>query len=198
VLLTSYQTEFVEAGCDEAGRGCLAGPVFAATVILPTDFKNDILTDSKKLNRTQREKLRTIIEKEAIAFSVASLDNVKIDEVNILQASIQSMHLALDGLKKKFGFIAVDGNKFNAYKNTPHKTIVQGDGKYLNIAAASVLAKTYRDEWMERAHEQYLIYGWLQNKGYGTAVHRQAIMQHGYSPLHRKSFVLKEMQTKLW
>jgi len=198
VLLTSYQTQFVEAGCDEAGRGCLAGPVFAAAVILPPDFTNDILTDSKKLNRTQREKLRTIIEKDAVAFSVASLDNLKIDEVNILQASILSMHLALDGLKKKFGFVAVDGNKFNAYKKIPHQTIVQGDGKYLNIAAASVLAKTYRDEWMENAHTQYPMYGWLQNKGYGTAAHRQAIMQHGYSPLHRKSFVLKEMQTKLW
>lgn len=198
MLLTSYQTKFIEAGCDEAGRGCLAGPVFAAAVILPPDFKNDILTDSKKLNRKQRENLRLIIEKEALDFSVASLDNFKIDELNILQASILSMHHALDGLKKKFGFIAVDGNKFNAYKKTPHKTIVQGDGKYLNIAAASVLAKTYRDEWMEHAHEQYPKYGWLQNKGYGTAQHRQAIIQLGYSPLHRKSFVLKEMQIKLW
>jgi ribonuclease HII len=198
VLLVSYQTEFVEAGCDEAGRGCLAGPVFAAAVILPPDFKNDILTDSKKLNKTQRDKLRIIIEKEAIDFSVAALDNLKIDEINILQASILAMHHALDGLKRKAEFIAVDGNKFNPYNKVPHKTIVQGDGTYLNIAAASILAKTYRDEWMEQAHEKYPRYDWLKNKGYGTAAHRQAILKHGYSPLHRKSFVLKEMQTTLW
>lgn len=198
MLLVSYQTEFVEAGCDEAGRGCLAGPVFAAAVILPPDFKNDILTDSKKLNKTQRDKLRIIIEKEAIDFSVAALDNLKIDEINILQASILAMHHALDGLKRKAEFIAVDGNKFNPYNKVPHKTIVQGDGTYLNIAAASILAKTYRDEWMEQAHEKYPRYDWLKNKGYGTAAHRQAILKHGYSPLHRKSFVLKEMQTTLW
>lgn len=198
MLLHSYQQQHTEAGCDEAGRGCLAGPVFAAAVILPPQFKNEWLNDSKQLNEKKRNELRIIIENEALDFAVASLDNNTIDEINILNASIESMHQALAQLKTLFGFIAVDGNRFKPYLNVPHQTIVQGDGKYMNIAAASILAKTYRDEWMDKAHEQYPQYGWLRNKGYATAEHRQAIMQHGQCPLHRKSFVLKEFQMNLF
>lgn len=198
MLLSCYQTQFTEVGCDEAGRGCLAGPVYAAAVILPINFKNRLLNDSKKLTRNQREKLRHIIEKEAIEFAVASVDNKTIDEINILNASFLAMHKALDKLHTHFGFLIIDGNRFSPYKNIPHQTIVEGDGKYMSIAAASVLAKTYRDEYMETIHLQFPQYGWLQNKGYATAAHRKAILELGYSPLHRKSFVLKEMQTKIW
>lgn len=197
MLSLFYQTGVTEAGCDEAGRGCLAGPVYAAAVILPKNFRNHLLNDSKKLTRKQRDELRPVIEKEAAAFAVASVDNEKIDEINILNASILAMHLALDKLKQDFGFIIVDGNRFKPYKNIPHQTIIEGDGKYLSIAAASVLAKTYRDEYMEKAHAQYPEYGWLQNKGYATAAHRKVIMELGQTPLHRKSFVLKETQLKL-
>ncbi len=198
MLSLFYQTRFTEAGCDEAGRGCLAGPVYAAAVILPKNFRNPLLNDSKKLTRKQRDELRPVIEKEAAAFAVASVNNEKIDEINILNASILAMHLALDKLKQNFGFVIVDGNRFKPYKNIPHQTIVEGDGKYLSIAAASVLAKTYRDEYMENAHTQYPEYGWLQNKGYATAAHRKVIMELGQTPLHRKSFVLKETQLKMW
>lgn len=198
MLLPYYQHNETEAGCDEAGRGCLAGPVYAAAVILPKNFKNEQLNDSKKLSRSKRHELRLIIEKEALAYAVAAVDNFKIDELNILNASILAMHLALDKLKHPFGFVIVDGNRFKPYKNIPHQTIVKGDGKYMSIAAASILAKTYRDEYMEQAHKKYPQYGWLQNKGYGTARHRQAMMELGLSPLHRKSFVLKETQIKLW
>ncbi len=198
MLLPYYQPQWTEAGCDEAGRGCLAGPVFAAAVILPRTFKNEWLNDSKKLNEKKRNELRTIIENEATDFAVASLDNLVIDDINILNASIQSMHHALNRLKEKFAFIIVDGNRFKPYQNIPHQTIVEGDGKYMSIAAASILAKTYRDAWMEEAHEQYPQYGWRQNKGYATAAHRQAILQHGQCPLHRKSFVLKETQLKIF
>lgn len=197
MLSLFYQTGFTEAGCDEAGRGCLAGPVYAAAVILPNDFRNHLLNDSKKLTRKQRDELRPVIEKEAAAYAVAWVDNEKIDEINILNASILAMHLALEKLQKDFGFIIVDGNRFKPYKNIPHQTIIEGDGKYLSIAAASVLAKTYRDEYMENAHAQYPEYGWLQNKGYATAAHRKVIMELGQTPLHRKSFVLKETQLKL-
>lgn len=198
MLSLFYQTGLTEAGCDEAGRGCLAGPVYAAAVILPTDFRNHLLNDSKKLTRKQRDELRPVIEKEAAAFAVAWVDNEKIDEINILNASILAMHLALEKLQKDFGFIIVDGNRFKPYKNIPHQTIIEGDGKYLSIAAASVLAKTYRDEYMENAHAQYPEYGWLQNKGYATAAHRKVILELGQTPLHRKSFVLKETQLKMW
>lgn len=197
MLFLSYQDKLIEAGCDEAGRGCLAGPIFAAAVILPKNFKNEILNDSKKLSRKQREELRCIIEKEAIDYAVASLDNYKIDEINILQASLKAMHEALNILKSKFEFIAVDGNRFPPYKSVSHKTIVKGDGKYMNIAAASILAKTYRDDFMESAHLSFPHYDWLNNKGYGTEKHRKAILKYGYSPLHRKSFVLKEFQLHL-
>ena len=198
MLLPFYQKKFIEVGCDEAGRGCLAGPVFAAAVILPKKFKNEELNDSKKLSRKQREALRIIIEKEAVDFAVASIDNIKIDEINILNASILAMHEALNKLRQPFQFIIVDGNKFKPYKKIAHQTIVKGDGKYLSIAAASVLAKTYRDEWMEQAHEKYPQYDWLNNKGYGVEKHRKAIIELGHTPLHRKSFVLKEMQMQLF
>lgn len=198
MLLCSYQNKLLEAGCDEAGRGCLAGPVFAAAVILPRNFKNPIINDSKKLSPKQRDELRIIIEQEAIAFSVKSIDNRKIDEINILNASILAMHTALDNLPNKVEFVLVDGNRFKPYKTVPHKTIVKGDGKYMNIAAASILAKTYRDEFMEQAHEEYPQYGWLDNKGYGTEKHRKAILQFGQTPLHRKSFILKKQQMQFF
>lgn len=198
MLLSHYQNKAIEAGCDEAGRGCLAGPVYAAAVILPKGFKNRDLNDSKMLSRKKREELRIIIEKEALAYAVASFDNHKIDEINILNASIAAMHEALNQLQKPFGFILVDGNRFKPYQKIPHQTIIQGDGKYMSIAAASILAKTYRDEFMEKVHVQFPIYNWQSNKGYGTEEHRKAIIAHGYSPLHRRSFVLKEMQLEMF
>jgi ribonuclease HII len=198
MLLPFHQSRFIEAGCDEAGRGCLAGPVFAGAVILPKKFKNKTLNDSKQLTRQQREKLRVIIEREAVDYAVMSVDNVKIDEINILNASILAMHLALEKLTQPFGFILVDGNRFKPYKNIPHETIIEGDAKYMSIAAASILAKTYRDEWMEQAHLQYPQYDWLNNKGYATARHRKTILEKGQCPLHRKSFVLKEMQLSIF
>lgn len=198
MLKPFYQTKFTEAGCDEAGRGCLAGPVFAGAVILPQKFKNKSLNDSKQLSRKQREEMRIIIEREAVAHAIASVDHLKIDEVNILNASFLAMHLALQKLTQPFGFILVDGNRFRPYKDIPYRTIIEGDGLYMSIAAASILAKTYRDEWMEQAHEQYPHYGWITNKGYATAEHRRAILEHGQCPLHRRSFVLKEMQLELF
>ena len=198
MLLPYYQNTFIEAGCDEAGRGCLAGPVFAAAVILPKKFKNKTLNDSKQLTQKQREELRLIIEKEAIDFAVMSVDNFKIDEINILNASILAMHLSLEKLTQSFEMIIIDGNRFKTYKGIQHKTIIEGDAKYMSIAAASVLAKTYRDEFMLKAHQQYPMYGWLTNKGYGTLGHRTAIMELGHTPLHRKSFVIKEMQPELF
>lgn len=198
MLLPYYQSKLVEAGTDEAGRGCLAGPVFAAAVILPKNFKNKELNDSKKLSRKQREELRIVVEKEAIAFAVSSIDNLKIDEINILNASMLAMHHSLEALKAKFQFIIVDGNKFKPYKKIPHQTIVKGDGKYLSIAAASVLAKTYRDDFMEQQHKNFPHYDWLNNKGYGVEKHRKAILEFGHSPLHRKSFVLKETQLHIF
>jgi len=197
MLLSHYQDKFMEAGCDEAGRGCLAGPVFAAAVILPKDYKNKELNDSKKLSKEQRNKLRPIIEKEAIDFAVMSIDNNTIDEINILNASFLAMHQALDVLRQEFNFILVDGNRFKPYKNISYLTIIEGDGKYMNIAAASILAKTYRDDFMESAHLSFPHYDWLNNKGYGTEKHRKAILKYGHSPLHRKSFVLKEFQLQL-
>lgn len=198
MLLPSYQNKLIEAGCDEAGRGCLAGPVFAAAVILPRNFKNPTLNDSKKLNRKQRDELRSVIEQQALAFAVASVDSATIDEINILNASFLAMHRALDSLSKKFELILVDGNRFKPYNNIPYHTIIQGDGKYMSIAAASILAKTHRDEYMEQQHLLYPQYDWLSNKGYGVQKHREAMRQYGQSPLHRKSFVLKESQMELF
>ena len=198
MLLPFYQEKLVEVGCDEAGRGCLAGPVFAAAVILPKKFKNKTLNDSKQLTQKQREELRIVIENEALDFAVMSVDNLKIDQINILNASILAMHLSLDRLKHTFEMVVVDGNRFKPYKAIAYKTIIEGDAKYMNIAAASVLAKTYRDEFMVKAHEEFPMYHWLTNKGYGTAKHRKAIMEYGRSPLHRKSFVIKEMLPELF
>ena len=193
-LLPYFEKDRLEAGCDEAGRGCLAGPVFAAAVILPPDFYHPLLNDSKQLNERQRNELRVIIEKNAAAWHVAALDPETIDQINILQASIRAMHLALAGLLPAPDFILVDGNRFHAFRQTPHACIIKGDGKYAAIAAASILAKTHRDAYMEQLDRAFPQYGWRINKGYPTAAHRNAIRAHGASPHHRKSFrLLPEM-----
>jgi ribonuclease HII len=186
-----------EAGCDEAGRGCLAGPVFAAAVILPDNFKNELLNDSKQLNEKNRYALRTIIENEALAFAVAYLDNHEIDRINILNASIQAMHKALIQLKIKPKHIVVDGNRFKKFEEIPHTTVVKGDGKYANIAAASILAKTYRDDFMFRIHEEFPAFDWKTNKGYPTLKHRKIIAEQGTSPYHRLTFRLLAKQLEL-
>ena len=187
-LLNYYQELLLEAGCDEAGRGCYAGPVFAAAVILPKNFYHPLLNDSKKLSEKQRNILAPIIKEAALSWAIASQTADEIDNSNILKASIKCMHLALDQLKKRPKFIAIDGNRFYPYKKIPHQTIIKGDGKYAHIAAASILAKTARDEYMEKVHLKYPKYGWDKNKGYGTAVHRAAISQYGLCFEHRKSF----------
>ncbi len=192
------QINKIEAGCDEAGRGCLAGPVFAAAVILPENFKHDELNDSKKLNENTRYKLREIIEKEALAYGVAMIDNHEIDKINILNASILAMHKALDKLKTKPEHIVIDGNRFKQYNQIVHTTVVKGDSKYANIAAASVLAKTYRDDFMNKIHEKYPRYGWKQNKGYPTVKHRRAIAEYGITPYHRKTFSLLPKQMEIF
>jgi ribonuclease HII len=180
----------LEAGCDEAGRGCLAGPVFAAAVILPTSFYHPLLNDSKKLTEKTRKILRPIIENKAISWGVAQLDHSEIDKINILQASIKSMHLALDKLTTRPEMILIDGNKFNQYMNIEHTCIIKGDAKFASIAAASILAKTHRDEWMAIIHDSHPKYNWIQNKGYPTKEHRKSIKKYGISPFHRKSFQL--------
>ncbi|MBQ8593606.1 MAG: ribonuclease HII [Bacteroidaceae bacterium] len=190
MLLPYYNKGIVEAGCDEAGRGCLAGAVYAAAVILPVDFRNDLLNDSKQLTERQRYALREVIEREAIAWSVGVVSPAEIDEVNILNASILAMHRAVDGLKVRPEALIVDGNRFKPYRDLPYTTIVKGDGKYLSIAAASILAKTYRDDYMDRLHDEYPQYDWKKNKGYPTPKHRNGIRQHGTTPYHRKSFNL--------
>lgn len=177
-----------EAGCDEAGRGCLAGPVFAAAVILPDDFSSPWLNDSKQLTEKRRMELRRQIMECATAWAIASVEPAEIDSINILRASIEAMHRALAKLTVRPGAVIVDGNRFTPFEDIPWQTIVKGDGKYANIAAASILAKTERDLFMLRAHEQYPLYGWNRNKGYPTAEHRQAIACHGLTPLHRLSF----------
>lgn len=191
MLKPFYQELHPEAGCDEAGRGCLAGPVFAAAVILPPDFADPVLNDSKQIKEKTRYALRDMIQKVAISWAVAKIDAPEIDEINILNASIKAMHLSLDQLKKKPSFIIIDGNRFKPYKKIPHTTIIKGDGKYFSIAAASILAKTYRDDFMLEHHEKYPQYNWKKNKGYGTLDHRKAIAQIGRCPLHRESFQLK-------
>lgn len=197
MLLNRYQHELLEAGCDEAGRGCLAGPVFAAAVILPEDFCHPDLNDSKKMKPDTRLRLREIIEAEAVAFAVSRVNASEIDEINILNASFLAMHQALDQLKSPAEFLIIDGNRFHPYGAIPHQCIIEGDGKYLAIAAASVLAKTYRDEYMERLSTEFPQYDWHRNKGYGTVRHRMAIDAHGLSPYHRKTFRLKRLQTSL-
>ena len=178
----------MEAGCDEAGRGCLAGPVFAAAVIVPPDFYHPLLNDSKLVPEEIRYDLRRFIQRNAICYSVAQVDHEEIDRINILKASFKAMHLALDNLKKRPKLLLIDGNRFTKYKRVRHECIVKGDGIYSSIAAASILAKTYRDDFMKNLHEDYPIYKWNTNKGYGTPEHRMAISQHGPSPFHRRSF----------
>ncbi len=197
MLALKYQEEKIEVGTDEAGRGCLSGPVVAAAVILPDDFSHELLTDSKQLTDKQRKELRPYIEAHAVAWSVAYVDHQKIDEINILQASILAMHQSIDQLDVVPEYIIVDGNKFKPYKNIPHQTIVKGDGKYLSIAAASILAKTYRDDFMDQIHEEHPEYDWNFNKGYPTKKHREAIRAHGVTPYHRKSFRLLPEQLTL-
>ncbi len=183
-------TIVAEAGCDEAGRGCLAGSVYAAAVILPTDYRNDLLNDSKQLSAKRRYALREEIEREALAWATGVVTPDEIDKINILNASILAMHRALDALKLRPEFIIVDGNRFKPYNGLPHQTIVKGDGKYLSIAAASILAKTYRDDYMKKLHEEHPCYGWDHNAGYPTREHREGIRRHGLTPYHRRSFNL--------
>lgn len=187
-LLPNLQEGRIEAGCDEAGRGCLAGPVAAAAVILPADFHNDLLNDSKKLTERQREKLRPIIEREALAWCVVMVSADEIDKINILNASITGMHRAVDGLSIRPEHLLIDGNKFRPYPGIDHTTVVKGDGKYMSIAAASILAKTHRDEYMMRIAEQHPEYRWDKNKGYPTKDHREAILRHGICDHHRRTF----------
>jgi len=196
MLKSHYTTGIIEAGSDEAGRGCLAGPVFAAAVILPDDYRNSRLNDSKKLSAKMREILRVEIESEALTWSVAAVDHLEIDQINILNASILAMHRAIEGLTLRPGLLLIDGNRFKLYQDIPHQCIVRGDSLYMSIAAASILAKTYRDAFMSDISLQYPIYGWARNKGYPTAEHRKAIFQCGLSPFHRRSFILRE-QLKL-
>ena len=196
--LLPYLNEGVtEAGCDEAGRGCLAGPVVAAAVILPPDFKNDLLNDSKQLTEKQREALRPVIEEQAVAWAVAFIDNHEIDKINILKASIKGMHRAVDRLGTRPGHLLIDGNRFYPYPGIKHTCIIKGDGKYLSIAAASVLAKTHRDEFMMKLHAEFPGYDWSSNKGYPTKKHREAIASLGVTPYHRRSFRLLDEQLKL-
>ena len=197
MLLNNLIKGVLEAGCDEAGRGCLAGPVFAAAVILPDNFYSEILNDSKKLTEKQRYDLRPLIEDQAIAWAVGMYDNNEIDEVNILNASIYSMHRALNLLKVRPQHLIIDGNRFKPWKNIPYTTIVKGDEKYLSIAAASVLAKTYRDDFMIRLHEESPLYGWHRNKGYPTKFHREALVLYGITPHHRKTFKLFDPQLSI-
>jgi len=197
-LLAYHNKKLTEAGCDEAGRGCLAGPVVAAAVILPKNFKHELLNDSKKLTEKQRCKLRPIIEKEAIAWAVSFVDHQEIDEINILKASYAAMHRSVDQLSTKPEHLLIDGNRFIPYKGIDHTCIVKGDGKYLSIAAASILAKTYRDEYMETMHQQHPHYNWDKNKGYPTKAHRAAIKEHGISPIHRRTFRLLDEQLSLF
>jgi len=187
----------IEAGCDEAGRGCLAGPVVAAAVILPKNFKHPVLNDSKKLTQKQRILLKDEIINSAITWKVASIDNNEIDKMNILRASIKAMHIAIAGLEKEPQFLLIDGNRFFQYKTINHRTIIKGDAIYFSIAAASVLAKTFRDEYMEKIHNEFPEYGWDKNKGYPTAFHRAAIIKHGITPYHRKSFNLFDTRKKI-
>lgn len=197
-LLSFYQENMIEAGCDEAGRGCYAGPVFAAAVILPVDFYHPLLNDSKQVKEAHRNELRLVIEEQATAFAVAKVDVDEIDQINILKASIKAMHLAVEALKKKPQFLLIDGNRFYKYKQTPHQCFIKGDGRFAAIAAASILAKTYRDEFMTKLHEQFPHYNWKKNKGYGTEEHRKAIEQFGLCEHHRKSFNIQPVQQQLF
>src|SRR6187402_3794590 len=198
MLSPFYQDQLTEAGCDEAGRGCFAGPVFASAVILRRDFFHPLLNDSKQLTEDERNELRIVIEKEAISFAVASISHEEIDRINILQASIKAMHISVNQLKPKPQLLLIDGNYFIKYKRLPHRCIIKGDGIYASIAAASVLAKTHRDEYMKKLHQEYAHYGWNSNKGYGTLEHRTAIEKEGLCKYHRKSFNIFSEQPTLF
>lgn len=198
MLLPYLNNDLIEAGCDEAGRGCLAGSVFAAAVILPKDFRNEMLNDSKQLTEKQRYELREIIEREALAWAVGIVEPEEIDKINILNASFLAMHRAISQLSVVPQHLLIDGNRFNKYKDIPYTTIVKGDAKYLPIAAASILAKTYRDDYMQKLHMEYPVYDWNKNKGYPTKKHREAIKKYGTSPYHRMSYnLLGETQLSL-
>ncbi len=198
MLQICYQDQLIEAGCDEAGRGCLAGAVFAAAVVLPRGFFHPLLNDSKQVKEDQRNELRKFIEDNALAYAVASVDQEEIDRINILNASFKAMHLAIDALSITPELLLIDGNRFKRYKEIPHHCIIKGDSKYASIAAASILAKTYRDAYMLELDNQYPQYNWKKNKGYGTAAHRKAIADCGMSDLHRKSFRCLPVQLELW
>jgi ribonuclease HII len=197
MLKSCFYRNLTEAGCDEAGRGCLAGPVAAAAVILPKNFRDPAVNDSKKLSARARLEVREVIFAKAVAWKVAFIDNTRIDEINILRASILAMHNAIAGLAATPEFLLIDGNSFYPYPDIGHKTIIRGDGLYFSIAAASILAKTFRDEFMEKIHNEYPQYGWDRNKGYPTPAHRKAIAEFGITPYHRRSFTLLETQLKL-
>lgn len=192
MLLNCFQGQYLEAGCDEAGRGCLAGPVYAAAVILPPDFAAGELNDSKKLSHKQRVALRVIIERDAVSWAVAAVDNNEIDEINILNASFLAMHRAVEKLTVQPQYLSIDGNRFKAYPDIPHSCIIKGDGKYLNIAAASILAKTHRDEYMDNISGEFPLYQWHQNKGYPTKDHRSASLLYGSTTYHRKTFSISD------
>lgn len=197
MLKSFFQSKLMEAGCDEAGRGCLAGPVFAAAVILPGGFSNEGINDSKQLKESDRNILRKVIEAEALAFAVAKIDNEEIDHINILKASFKAMHYAIGRLKIMPELLLIDGNRFAPYPGIPHHCIVKGDAKYVSIAAASILAKTYRDEYMQQLHDRHPQYAWNKNKGYPTGKHREAIREFGITPYHRKTFRLLPEQPEL-
>ena len=197
-MLKPYHTKgAIEAGCDEAGRGCIAGPVFAAAVILPPDFRDPALDDSKKLSAAKRQKLRILIEQDALAWSIGVVDAKEIDEINILNASFKAMHRALDSLELRPSFLLIDGNRFKPYGKIDHSCIVKGDGIYASIAAASILAKTHRDEYMEALHQDHPAYGWNRNMGYPTRAHRKAVLKFGPTSFHRRSFRLLDDQMRL-
>lgn len=198
MLRSFFSRKLIEAGCDEAGRGCLAGPVVAAVVILPKRYRNHILNDSKKMSAANREILKDEIMEKAIAWNIAMVDNHEIDRLNILRATYKAMHLAIEGLARKPELLLVDGNNFIPFKDIPFKTIIQGDGKFMSIAAASVLAKTYRDDYMNQLHEQFPDYGWITNKGYPTQEHRDAIIKFGITDYHRRTFNLGDSQMDLF
>lgn len=198
-MLKRFHTKhMLEAGCDEAGRGCYAGPVFAAAVMLPPDFRHPLLNDSKQVSPEDREMLRVVIEKKAVCYAVARIDSEEIDTINILKASFKAMHLALDQLSIRPQSLLIDGNRFTPYQDIPHHCIIQGDGLYTSIAAASILAKTYRDAYMLQLHEEFPHYQWNSNKGYGTLAHRRAIETHGICQYHRKSFNILPKQMELF
>ena len=197
-MLKSRLTNKLELGCDEAGRGCLAGPVVAAAVILPTNFKNETLNDSKKVSKKQREELEIIIKEKSLGFGIGEVSVERIDKINILNASILAMHRAINKIKHNFNFLLIDGNRFRAYKDIDHQCIIKGDQKYMNIAAASILAKTHRDRIMENLSEEYPLYLWDRNKGYGTKEHRNSILKFGTNIHHRKSFSIHKKQLNLF